>query len=91
MTPVEYEKARRLLMRKDPVLGAAINSIGPCGLAERQRKDHLSALVGAISAGARERDRRCILFTDLDNPTSNSIYRKLGYRAVEEVLRYGFS
>jgi DNA-3-methyladenine glycosylase II len=43
-----YAKARRHLMRRDPVLGAAIKSIGPCGMAERQRKDHLSALVGAI-------------------------------------------
>ena len=40
MSPAEYEKARRRLMRRD--------KIGPCGLAERQRKDHLSALVGAI-------------------------------------------
>jgi DNA-3-methyladenine glycosylase II len=35
-------------MRRDPVLGAAIRQIGPCGLAERQRKDHLSALVMAV-------------------------------------------
>jgi len=48
VTPVEYERARRLLMRRDPVLGAAIRRIGPCGLADRQRKDHLTALVGSI-------------------------------------------
>src|SRR6476620_6374535 len=48
MTPEDYKKARRLLMRRDPVLGAAIKRIGPCGMADRQRKDHLSALVGAI-------------------------------------------
>jgi|SRR5580765_173679 DNA-3-methyladenine glycosylase II len=48
MSPAEYEKARRRLIRRDKVLGAAIKTIGPCGLAERQRKDHLSALVGAI-------------------------------------------
>lgn len=35
-------------MRRDPVLGAAIKRIGPCGLASRQRKDHLTALVGSI-------------------------------------------
>ncbi len=35
-------------MRRDPVLGAAIKKIGPCLMAERQRKDHLTALVGAI-------------------------------------------
>ncbi len=48
MTPDEYERARRLLMRRDPVLGGAIKQIGECGLAARQRKDHLTALVGAI-------------------------------------------
>ena len=35
-------------MRRDPILGAAIKLIGPCGMAERQRNDHLTALVGAI-------------------------------------------
>jgi DNA-3-methyladenine glycosylase II len=48
LTPEGYEKARRLLMRRDPVLGAAIKQIGPCLMADRQRKDHLSALVGSI-------------------------------------------
>ena len=48
MTPKEYEKARRLLMRRDKVLGGAIKQIGSCLMADRQRKDHLTALVGAI-------------------------------------------
>jgi DNA-3-methyladenine glycosylase II len=48
MTTADYEKARRLLMRRDPVLAGAIRRIGPCLMAERQRKDHLTALVGAI-------------------------------------------
>ena len=48
LTPAGYEKARRYLMRRDPVLGAAIKKIGACGMADRQRQDHLSALAGAI-------------------------------------------
>ena len=48
MTASDYQRARRLLMRRDPVLATAIKRIGPCLMAERQRKDHLSALVGAI-------------------------------------------
>jgi DNA-3-methyladenine glycosylase II len=48
LTPADYTRARRLLMRRDPVLGKAIKQIGPCLLAERQRKDHLTALVGSI-------------------------------------------
>jgi DNA-3-methyladenine glycosylase II len=35
-------------MRRDPVLARAIKQIGPCRMAERQRRDHLTALVGAI-------------------------------------------
>src|SRR5215470_13163808 len=48
MTPTDYQRARLLLMRRDPVLGAEIKRIGPCGMADRQRKDHLTALTGAI-------------------------------------------
>ena len=35
-------------MKRDPILAAAITRIGPCRMADRQRKDHLSALIGAI-------------------------------------------
>src|SRR5436190_1056516 len=48
LTPDGYARARRVLMRRDPILGAAIKRIGACGMADRQRSDHLSALVGAI-------------------------------------------
>jgi DNA-3-methyladenine glycosylase II len=48
LTPEDYVRARRLLMRRDRVLGAAIKQIGPCGLASRQHADHLSALAGSI-------------------------------------------
>ncbi|MBI3490586.1 MAG: hypothetical protein HY047_02135, partial [Acidobacteria bacterium] len=48
LTAEGYARARRTLIRRDPVLGAAIKRIGPCGMADRQRTDHLSALVGAI-------------------------------------------
>jgi DNA-3-methyladenine glycosylase II len=44
----DYQRARRLLMRRDPVLGAAIKRIGPCRLDQRQHTDHFSALVRAI-------------------------------------------
>lgn len=44
----DYAKARRLLMRRDPVLGAVIKHIGACRMADRQRGDHFSTLVSAI-------------------------------------------
>jgi DNA-3-methyladenine glycosylase II len=48
LTAADYERARRALMRRDPVLAQAIKTIGPCLMAERQRKDHLTALTGSI-------------------------------------------
>jgi DNA-3-methyladenine glycosylase II len=48
LDPAGYAKARRILMRRDPVLGEAIRRLGQCGMADRQRRDHLTALVGAI-------------------------------------------
>jgi DNA-3-methyladenine glycosylase II len=48
MTDADYQRARRLLMRRDPILAVAIKRVGPCRMAERQRKDHLTALIGAI-------------------------------------------
>ena len=48
LTAEGYARARRLLMRRDPVLSEAIKRIGPCLMADRQRKDHLSALCGSI-------------------------------------------
>lgn len=35
-------------MRRDPVLATVIKAVGPCRMAERQRKDHLTALTGSI-------------------------------------------
>jgi len=80
LTPEGYEKARRLLMRRDPVLAAAIRQIGPCGMADRQRKDHLSALVGAIvsqqlstKAAATIYGRFVALFPDSHIPDAAAI------------------
>ena len=49
VTPDDYARARRLLLRRDPVLAAVIKKHGACGLASAQRTDHFSALVRAIT------------------------------------------
>ena len=49
VTPEDYIRARRLLLRRDPVLAAVIKKHGACGLAAAQRADHFSALVRAIT------------------------------------------
>ena len=57
---------------------------------EKRRRGYAAACVHALSKHLRSRGYRCILYTDLGNPTSNSIYRRIGYKAVAEALRYRF-
>jgi predicted GNAT family acetyltransferase len=75
--------------RFDAVEGVA--RIGPVYTpGDRRGHGYASALVAAVSRAVLEAGHRCILYTDLENPTSNSIYRAIGYRAVAEALRYRF-
>ncbi|GAB7109858.1 GNAT family N-acetyltransferase [Streptomyces phaeofaciens JCM 4814] len=41
----------------------------------------------ALAAGARD----VVLFTDPDNPTSNALYRRIGYSRVADFIGYDFS
>lgn len=52
---------------------------------------YAAACVAEVSSRILAAGQRCILYTDLGNPTSNSVYRRIGYRAVAEGLRYEFS
>jgi uncharacterized protein len=73
-----------------PVAGVA--RVGPVYTPPSHRNHgYASALVAQVSEGVRGRGHRCILYTDLANPTSNSLYRALGYRAVDEALAYRFA
>lgn len=57
---------------------------------EKRKQGYAEACVHALSRKLRDAGLRCVLYTDLANPTSNSIYRRIGYRAVAETLRYRF-
>jgi predicted GNAT family acetyltransferase len=57
---------------------------------EQRNRGYAGACVGELSKRILRDGSRAILYTDLGNPVSNSIYRRLGYRAVAEVLRYRF-
>jgi len=48
MTTTDYSKARRLLSRRDPVIGDLIRRHGPCGLADAQHEDAFTALTHSI-------------------------------------------
>jgi predicted GNAT family acetyltransferase len=73
--------------------GSGYGWIGPVYTPpELRRRGYAGAGVAAASrrllgAGAS----RCMLFTDLDNPTSNKIYREVGYRRFADWEDYRFT
>ena len=58
---------------------------------EQRRHGYASALVAALSQQLLDEGRQfCFLYTDLANPTSNSIYMNIGYQPVCDVNLYSF-
>lgn len=58
---------------------------------EFRKKGYASALVASLSKLALENGKEfCTLYTDLNNSTSNSIYQKIGYEAVADVIDVNF-
>ena len=58
---------------------------------ERRRQGYATSLVAEVSARLLGGGfRRCYLFTDLANPTSNAIYRRIGYQQMCESAEYGY-
>ena len=59
-------------------------SVGPVYTPPEQRgRGYATHLTAAFSQHLLDAGYRfCTLFTDLANPTSNSIYQQIGYRAV---------
>jgi DNA-3-methyladenine glycosylase II len=64
VTPTDYTRARRLLLRRDPTLAVLIRRHGPCGLADAVRADHFTALV------------RSIIFQQLSTKAASTIYTR---------------
>lgn len=58
---------------------------------ERRGHGYASAVVAALSRARMDAGERCLLFTDLANPTSNAIYQALGYRRVGDSVAIDFS
>ncbi|MHB8332014.1 MAG: GNAT family N-acetyltransferase [Candidatus Dormibacteria bacterium] len=56
-----------------------------------RRRGYAAAAVASLCQRLQRQDGALpILYTQLANPTSNRIYRRLGFRAVAEVTRYRF-
>jgi predicted GNAT family acetyltransferase len=58
---------------------------------ELRGRGYASALTAALTEQLLERRRFCFLYTDLANPTSNSIYQRIGYRPVTDVTVWRFA
>jgi hypothetical protein len=55
-------------------------------------RGYASNLVAAVSQAQLDAGRTfCFLYTDLANPTSNHIYRAVGYEPVSEAMEFVFA
>jgi predicted GNAT family acetyltransferase len=70
--------------------GIAISFVyTPPGL---RRKGYATSCVAMLSKELLHTGYKfCTLYTDLSNPTSNSIYRKIGFEEVCDSVEYTFS
>jgi DNA-3-methyladenine glycosylase II len=82
MPPVDYQRARRHLMRVDPVISTLVKAHGACGLAERSTEPRLRALARAlvsqqlsVKAAATIFKRFLALFPEDGFPTPEQILR----------------
>jgi predicted GNAT family acetyltransferase len=58
---------------------------------EHRRKGYGSAIVASLTQLMLDKGRKfCTLYTDLSNPTSNSIYQRIGYKPVADIVEVNF-
>ncbi|MFI1622084.1 GNAT family N-acetyltransferase [Streptomyces lydicus] len=55
-------------------------------LPELRGRGYAGAVTAAVSQAARDSGAEVLLFSDLANPTGNALYRRLGYRPVEDYI-----
>ncbi|GAB3058896.1 GNAT family N-acetyltransferase [Intrasporangium mesophilum] len=63
-----------------PTSGGVTRISGVWTPVELRGNGYASGVVHALSAARMDAGARCILYTDLANPTSNAIYQAMGYR-----------
>jgi hypothetical protein len=58
---------------------------------ELRRRGYATSCVAELSRNILQTDKKfCMLYTDLANPTSNSIYKKIGYKEVCDSAQHSF-
>lgn len=69
----------------------AIARIGPVYTPpEHRRNGYAGVLTAKLSQELVERGAKVMLYTDAANPTSNSIYQKIGYEMIDKNVMYAF-
>ena len=58
---------------------------------EHRGKGYATSCVAGISQKLLNQYKYCFLFTDLANPASNYIYRKIGYLPMDDISNYSFT
>jgi predicted GNAT family acetyltransferase len=58
---------------------------------EHRRQGYAGALTSHVSAEIRSAGNQACLYTNLADPTSNSIYQQVGYRPVADFVEVEFS
>lgn len=87
-----WEDGRPVSMSGDTEPVEGVVRVGPVyAPPECRNRRYAAACVWELSDRILKAGHRPILYTALGNPTSNSIYRRIGYRAVSEVLSYKFA
>jgi len=87
----DHEGARCVARATEPI--GSISRIGAVftPLAWRGR-GYAAACVGALCEWLRQKEAaNSVLYAQLSNASSNAMYRRLGFRAVSEVLAYRFA
>ncbi|QFZ16876.1 GNAT family N-acetyltransferase [Saccharothrix syringae] len=72
---------------------SGMSRIGPVYTArEHRRRGYGAAVTAACATWAREHGaEHVVLFTDLANPTSNSVYQRIGFRPVGDSAEFAFT
>jgi GNAT superfamily N-acetyltransferase len=70
---------------------AGVARVGPVyTVPEARGRGFGGAVTAAATRAVIDGGATAVLYTQLDNPTSNALYQRLGYEVVAEVLRYAF-
>jgi hypothetical protein len=74
-------------------VAAGVARVGPVYTPPPLRRHGYAAGVTAVAtrAGFTAGAQRCMLYTDLANPTSNALYQRLGYRRVGDAVELTFT